>query len=408
MADNHLGVGALTHSNQALPQLLTLDANDRDLLHEEETERWHPPPASGWGQMPDDGPVDREEQSGPVSSLQINMRTIEPAYPRARKRQRAIDDEEDSEEEDDDAGEPSAPKKKKSRSIADLPEEHQKICDAAFDNLKIELTLHTPFPVSVGRGRSARAHTDKFTELLLTAFTEAAFELELEDVEPTKADLALIRSRVPQFRSGLKATAREFVPGAYGFVDILTLRNPTQADINTQVEKNRHKVNGLLETFIYTDPDKISPETMFGHQIFQHVFTAYYFGDGDKNRAFYFEGKGELPFVTIALVVVAVLCAIEEWSTGRRQTKKEAKKFSHKNYAKTYEATLAGLKKWQGHCEQRVQQGRDATNAATDLQERLLRVARTVSHKPEDEVEQEGGRDLFSMDAMFAQQSRVV
>ncbi|KAJ6592894.1 hypothetical protein B0H19DRAFT_1245699 [Mycena capillaripes] len=345
-------------------------------LDEEEDDSWGQQPSDGWGDKPDDGPVDRDEQLGP-----INMRTIEPSYPWARRRKRAAD--EDSSEEEDDDGEesPLPPKKikKKSRSIAVLAEDHQNICDLAFNYLKIELALHMPFPVSVGRGRTARAHSDKFTELLLTVFTDAAFELDLENAKPTKADIALIRSRVPQFRSGLKATAREFVPGAYKLVDISSLDNLTQANINAQLEKNRHNVNGLLETFIYTNPEKITPETMFGHQIFQRVFTAYFFGDGEKNRASYFEGKGEVPFVTIALLVVAVLCAIEEWSTGRRQTQKEAKKFSHKNYFKTYEATLAGLKKWHGHCEKGVEEGRDSTNAATDLQERLLRVARYVS-----------------------------
>ncbi|KAJ7037001.1 hypothetical protein C8F04DRAFT_1181016 [Mycena alexandri] len=215
----------------ALLQLHTFDNNhngipvNNSLLDDKEHESWGPQPANGRGQTPDDGPADRDEQAGAVSSLEINMRTIEPSYPRARKRKRATDEVEDSSE-DDDGEEPSSvpPKKKKSRSIADLPEEHQKICDIAFDYLKIELTLRTPFPASVGRGRTVRAHSDKFTELLLTAFTDAAFELELEDLKPTKADLALIRSRVPQFRSGLKAMAREFVPGAYDLVDILTMR----------------------------------------------------------------------------------------------------------------------------------------------------------------------------------------
>ncbi|KAJ7723150.1 hypothetical protein B0H16DRAFT_1895909 [Mycena metata] len=323
----------------------------------------------GWDQQRDDDPADREEHAPPASSLQLTMRDVQPSYPRTRKRKRVEDNEDDSEEEDNE--EPSQPKKK-SRSIAGLPEEHQKICDAAFDLLKIELTLRMPFPVAVGRGRNARARVDPFNELLLQAFTDAAFDLKLEDLEPTKADLDLIRSRVPQYRLALKVVAREVVPSAYELVNIEDLDDPTEAKINAVLEKNRKKVNDLLDTFIYADPKNIAPDTMFCHKSIQRVFTGYYFGSGDNNRAFYFDGETRVRLVTLALIVVAILCAIEEWSTGRW----ENKPFSHKNYFKAYKGTLAGLQKWMDRSEKRVADGREPTNVTVDVLERLLRVAR--------------------------------
>ncbi|KAJ7738628.1 hypothetical protein B0H16DRAFT_94845 [Mycena metata] len=378
--------------NQQLPLLQAFDDNDNDGRRDQDLDDEEP----GWAQQRDDDPADREEHAPPASSLQVTMRDVQPSYPRTRKRKRVEDDEDDSEEEDNE--EPSQPKKKKSRSIASLPEEHQKICDAAFDLLKIELTLRMPFPVAVGRGRTARARADPFNELLLQAFTDAAFDMKLEDVEPIKADLDLIRSRVPQYRSALKVVARAVVPSAYGLVDIEDLDDPTEANINAVLEKNRKKVNDLLDTFIYADPENIAPDAMFCHKSIQRVFTGYYFGRGDNNRAFYFDGETRVPLVTLALIVVAILCAIEEWSTGRW----ESKSFSHKNYFKAYKATLAGLQKWMDRSEKRVADGREPTNVTVDVLERLLRVARTVLRKPADDPEPEGGRDMFSLDAMLA------
>ncbi|KAJ7160368.1 hypothetical protein C8R46DRAFT_1286089 [Mycena filopes] len=395
-------------AGQHLPQLETFSGDNAPLYTDgddgdgdnDQDSSWGRRPNDGWGQPSDDGPAD--EQSTPTSSLDITMRTVNPAYRRAHKRKRhadPADDEpsEDEQDEDDDSEEMQRPKKK-SRSIAGRPEEHQRICECAFDKIKIELALRKPFPVSVGRSRTARARTDEFMELILEAWTDAAFDLELEHVKPTKDDIDLIRARVPQFRSGLKVIARRFVPGAYQLIDIRTLKNPTQESINAQLEANRKTVNDIMETFIYTNPKDITPETIFGNEIIQHVFTTYFFGTGDNNRAFYFEGDEAVPLVTFALVVVAIFCGIEEWSTGRW----ENKQFTHKTYFNVYKSTLAGLNKWMAYSEKRVADGRTSTNATIAAQERLLRHARAVSYKPEDNADGKGARDMFSMDAMFA------
>jgi hypothetical protein len=67
-----------------------------------------------------------------------------------------------------------------------------------------------------------------------------------------------------------------------------------------------------------------------------------------------------------------VLCAIEEWSTGRW----ENKEFSHKAYFKAYQGTLTGLKKWMDHSEKQVREHGAACNTTIETQERMLRVAR--------------------------------
>ncbi|KAJ7160308.1 hypothetical protein C8R46DRAFT_905700, partial [Mycena filopes] len=180
-----------------------------------------------------------------------------------------------------------------------------------------------------------------------------------------------IRSRVPQFRGKVKTLARVYVPAAYELVDIQTLRDPTPEKVEAQVSNALHSDFNRLYLHVQ-NPDNITPDTMFGNSVFSNVFTAFFFGTGDNNRAFYFEGETQVQLATLALIIV--LCAIDEWSTGRW----ENKAFSHTNYHKMYDATLAGLKKWMAHSEKWVAEGRTSTNATTELLERMLRNARYV------------------------------
>ncbi|KAJ6622114.1 hypothetical protein B0H10DRAFT_1944946 [Mycena sp. CBHHK59/15] len=262
-----------------------------------------------------------------------------------------------------------------SRSRAALPRFPQTIkdiCNLAFNHLKIELTHHIPFPVVVGHGPTGRSQTDEFSELILKAFTNTAFNLGLEHVKPNPEDIKL-------FRSGVKVIASLLVPAAFNLVDIKTLPNPMPACINAQLEKNRAG-----------DPDNISPETI------------YWFGSVDNDRAFYFEEKPQVELVTLALIIVTlnwssqVLCAIEEWSTGCW----ENKEFTHKAYFKAYKNTLSGLKRWMAHSEKQVKENTPC-NTTIKVQEQMLRVARAASYKPEEDPEQEDDRDMFSLEEMF-------
>ncbi|KAJ7836275.1 hypothetical protein B0H14DRAFT_2589830 [Mycena olivaceomarginata] len=349
-----------------------------------------------WTQSPDDGPADIDEPP-PVSSLQFTMRTVQPDYQKKRKQHADTIDLDDTSDDEESAG--PKKRKQKSRSIASIAADHAEICELAFDHLRKELTHHTPFPVAAGRRRAtvprvpagkhrtAVAQTDEFTELVLSAFTEAAFDLEMGNTRPTAEDMRLIRSRVPTFRGGLKVVA-----------PIETLENPTPALISATLEKNRARVEKITKTYIYTDPDNITPETMFLHGIFQRVYTGYWFGANENDRAVYFKDKTRIELVTLAFIIVAVLCAIQEWSTGRWKNRK----FSHSAYFTTYKATLNGLKRWLKHSEDQVEDNRAASNATIDLQERMLRIARAASFNPEEDLPQEDDGDLFSLNAMFS------
>ncbi|KAJ7101311.1 hypothetical protein B0H15DRAFT_796141 [Mycena belliarum] len=367
-------------------------------------------PEPSWARAPDTD-LDLDGHLPAVSSLEFSTRAVEPAYNRKTKRRRSHHPaaperaHEDDDSEEDDAVEAEMPrksKKQKSRSISAIADDHREICEVAYDKLKIELTHRLPFPVKdIRRTGSHQTQTDEFTELILSVFTDAAFDLDLEDVRPTSDDIKLIRSRVPQFRAGVKSLARSLVPAEYKFVDIQTLKNPTQESIDAQLEANRARVKMLLMTYIYKDPDNIGPETMFCNAIFQQILTAYWFGPLDNDRAFYFRSMTQVELITLAFIIVAVLCAIEEWATGRWV----AKQFSHKVYFDTYKDILKSLRKWQAHSEKQVAEHGARRNMTVDYQQELLRTARTLAtNQSGDRAEEgeEGERDMFSLDAMFA------
>ncbi|KAJ7850465.1 hypothetical protein B0H13DRAFT_2674451 [Mycena leptocephala] len=293
-----------------------------------------------------------DEPPAPVSSLQFTIRSIEPGYQQKQKKRRArmAVTTEDSEDEDGDDIDGPPKKKQKSRGISVLAADHQKICELAFHYVKRDVTHKLPFPVA--KKRPGRLQTDEFTELLLGSWTNAAFDLELENVEPTAEDIALIRARVPQFRSGIKVMARSFVPGVYQFENILTLPDPTPERIHEAMERNRKRVGTVLKTYHHLDPDQPGPGTMFRNVIIQYILTGYWFGENDADRAFYFKDMSRMELATVALILCAVVCAIEEWSTGRWQNKK----FWHKNYFDLYQKLVSGLNKWKDHSDKDVRE----------------------------------------------------
>jgi hypothetical protein len=62
----------------------------------------------------------------------------------------------------------------------------KKICEGAYAWLKIGMTHVNPFPVRGKNTGSLEAQIDEFDGMVLDAFTNAAFDLELDEVEPTE------------------------------------------------------------------------------------------------------------------------------------------------------------------------------------------------------------------------------
>jgi hypothetical protein len=67
-----------------------------------------------------------------------------------------------------------------------------------------------------------------------------------------------------------------------------------------------------------------------------------------------------------------VLCAIQEWSTGRRTDVS----FTHAAYVKEYQRFLKGLRTWKAHAAKKLADKAALTDIADDLLEAMLRNAR--------------------------------
>ncbi|KAJ7445355.1 hypothetical protein B0H11DRAFT_1930584 [Mycena galericulata] len=363
-------------------------------------------------------PADEEEFSNDhelaVSSLEFTSRMVEPSHPRKRQAQRqhvsSEGDEQNGKQGDQqDGGEsepqtPSPPevrpkKKQKSRSISALPADHQSICARAYTYFKIDLTNKIPFPVAGRRAaKGGLMVDDDFSELILGALTNAAYDLDFKDAKPTREDIALVPPPAVQVGSEGHCT-----PFSAWRLRGTRHSYPVESDLGAHrgcCREEQKRVEVILKTYVYKDPDDITiPNTMFRNDIFQHVLNGYWFGKKDQNRASYFKDMTHLELVTLALIIVAVLCAIEEWTTG----KWVEKEFSHKTYFQQYKKVLGGLRAWKAHSAQQVSEKGAPRNLTLDALEELLTNARSVATCPiqaDEEEEEEDG--MFSLSAFEA------
>ncbi|KAJ7442840.1 hypothetical protein FB451DRAFT_1438002 [Mycena latifolia] len=344
-----------------------------------------------WADQPEDDSPDPLAAllADATSLLKVTMRAVDPAHVRrlAKRRHResqaasntaAASSSPPSDAESD--SDQAPPKKKKknqaSRSIKVIDADLQEICEVAYNYLKIYLTNILPWP-RVGRAGGPATTDDQFEVLLL---------------------LGTVRSRISQFRGGLKVLAVLFVPDIYGFQDIQKLKNPNPENIAKVIAENRALVAQLKTTFHFLDPQNpTAPNTMCRNRIFQILLGAYWFRKDADNRAYYFKGRTQLEWETLAFIASAVLCGIDHYKTGRFAKVS----FDAREYYPHYKKILAGLREWESFYETQAAK-HNTRNLALELKEAMLRDARAAAEN--DASEDEGGEDtedgFFSM-AMF-------
>ncbi|KAJ6579875.1 hypothetical protein B0H10DRAFT_2099347, partial [Mycena sp. CBHHK59/15] len=107
---------------------------------------------------------------------------------------------------------------------------------------------------------------------------------------------------------------------------------------------------------------------MFRHPILQGVLNGAWFGIKENDRTSYFTGKTMLELVTLALICVAILNAIDEWSTGQQKTIA----FEHKTYYPHYQALLRNLERWRAFSDGAARD-HHTRDLATETREAMLR-----------------------------------
>ncbi|KAJ7266483.1 hypothetical protein B0H12DRAFT_976850, partial [Mycena haematopus] len=153
-------------------------------------------------------------------------------------------------------------------------------------------------------------HTSE-TDLLALAWTAAREEHKIAmDLTPEMAKL--ITSRTSQLRGELKTKVRCLVELTFGFHTGQNKKN---------VRKNRQLAEDLKEGMGYaykTNPSKAdSRKGLYKAEIIQKVTNLMWFSNRRAEGATHPDMFGPaLPKPTLALVLTAIECGIDEWATG--------------------------------------------------------------------------------------------
>ncbi|KAJ7453526.1 hypothetical protein FB451DRAFT_1185332 [Mycena latifolia] len=257
-----------------------------------------------------------------------------------------------------------------SRSIREIPLEHQPIVKATYPVIQREIVCTSGWAKDSPSGKPG-ASDDELGNMILDSWDEAHEALDLPYVgPPTTPEKNLIRSRVPAVRTAFRKVASQLVPGQFGLVDPQNLPNSTPELIAATVEANRAIIAKIEHTFYYSNPmDPTIPDTMYRHGVLQAVFNLTCFGKKGNRRGHYFTDMDAIPVETLALVVTAITCVLDEWKTGRQVDHK----FEADPYAAYYDRALAHLRGWVTYNADK------AIDVAKPLLKNMLRVARETS-----------------------------
>ncbi|KAK0184223.1 hypothetical protein F5146DRAFT_1171383 [Armillaria mellea] len=246
----------------------------------------------------------------------------------------------------EDAEEESAvevkPKKKKQKVLArslQLTSARQRILNGSYPHFQFILITTNPWMDDEDNTADEAALKAWFTQLDYL-IANAGYQ---GHPNPTVEELKVIKQRWAQHRGEIKTAARLFVSNPNASFTFLPPR-----DAST-VEHNRVLVKALKTRSAFTYKDYINRRGLFESPLLSLVIKQVYFNDGPKSEGLSFFGTArEIPFTVIALVFTAVLCAIDEWQSGKHEPKSVA--FHTTTYAKPYNDILTSLKGWEAYC----------------------------------------------------------
>ncbi|EIN11499.1 hypothetical protein PUNSTDRAFT_131664 [Punctularia strigosozonata HHB-11173 SS5] len=147
----------------------------------------------------------------------------------------------------------------------------------------------------------------------------------------------LITNRGSHIRGSIRDAARPHVKGQYG------LRPPSKTN-PTITRLNRDRVELLKDNARFYCENPEAEEGEFEHPVIQDVLNSTLFKDrlspGVIHQQYF---TPELPLTTLALILTAIECVLDEWKTGEEKRLN----FSEKEYKDVFEEHLAALEQWQ-------------------------------------------------------------
>ncbi|EPQ50129.1 hypothetical protein GLOTRDRAFT_82569 [Gloeophyllum trabeum ATCC 11539] len=216
---------------------------------------------------------------------------------------------------------------------SDFPREKRGAVKGSQHHFRCLISSDAPFP-----------NTDLATEFCREAWGKACKDQGI-DMEFGPLVVSMLTDRAPQIRGEIKIKARTLVPSYYKLLD-----KNSKADAQTI----RARVEMLKdnEAFVHENPEErtgrykhpiiqaVINETWYSSQRDEGVEYSEYFSE---KVAFNVGGRRKsgfgIPLVTIALVLTAVQCALDEWATGQRS----GVEFSEKTYGPVFEHHLSKL-----------------------------------------------------------------
>ncbi|EPQ53845.1 hypothetical protein GLOTRDRAFT_131175 [Gloeophyllum trabeum ATCC 11539] len=172
-------------------------------------------------------------------------------------------------------------------------------------------------------------------------FKQAAEELDQPALDHRfKDNLAYKKQAIDCIKRARSQTRGEVKTKAQGIVV-----SQYNIPIHQGEEQVKKKVEKLLDksAFTFADPEKRSG--FYSHPIFVEIIAKQWFdptkktSDGIK----YVDAFNPIPLPVLALVATAIECALKDWESGHRISKKKNNEFSADDYAESYARRLQML-----------------------------------------------------------------
>ncbi|KAI9069145.1 hypothetical protein FKP32DRAFT_1545651, partial [Trametes sanguinea] len=186
-----------------------------------------------------------------------------------------------------------------------------------------------------GRGAAEDAYPSKLTENTWAreAWYRASHKLDIE-LAPNSELIQVLTHYSWNLRGEIKTAARSSVPGVYKFKPIVThdarIHNHNQA---AHLRKAR--------TFAYKDigQHEEDHDGLYENDIIQMVVNQVFYKDAEDDGILLSTVYDPFPTRAVALVLTAIQCAIDEWSTGVHTNVK----FTEDAYSNIYKDHLQDL-----------------------------------------------------------------
>ncbi|KAI0741313.1 hypothetical protein C8Q80DRAFT_1110274 [Daedaleopsis nitida] len=221
------------------------------------------------------------------------------------------------------------------RVIAAVPGRKPRLMD--YDTEAQDIIVHAvPFFKLMISGEYAYPDALRERVWAKQAWAQATHKLQVL-LAPDIGALQVIEQYAWNLRSELKTAAKSYVQGVFGF------KTGTSSAV---MAHNRDLANALLKDSSFTYQNRGGPEEqpsgLYEAEILQMVINRVYYkgtkDDGVILRQFY----TPFPLPALALVISAIQCAIDKWSTGQWN----GVQFREIEYKPIYDRHIKALKKF--------------------------------------------------------------